>query len=325
MRQTFCIVGSLLLFMAGSVRAQDGGGGDEPMVPVADKPEKVAPSIFVEQQTDCMSIDDIKASLHAVLDAREEASFMIVTVVVTPAVDGYLGVLRAIDRKTGEILLERTLSIAEEECGDAHRVLRVMLEQFLTGFPIEKWKERQVETPSPDSDRSVEQPAAAKEAAFLRWMMLMGLDSRWPTPNGDVEISFGVDAGAARHGIIGQAVVRGGWPRVLGEGRYLETTALMALGWRFTPNRRLMLRTELRVGTTRVSGLGYERNYHQWLVMLELQLSILWRVGAVYLGPEAAVSPLFHTVHNRAGDSEDVPWIRVGLVLGIPLGKNVIK
>jgi hypothetical protein len=279
--------------------------------------------VFVEQQTDCMAIADIKTALAAVLTPREESKYMIVTVVVSPALDKTLAVLRAIDRETGEILLERTLRIAPEECTDAHRVLKVMLEQFLTGFPIEKWREKQAKKSVEVSKPPV--VVLKTETAPLNWLLLIGIDSRWPTPSGDLELSVGVDAGGKRHGILGQIAFRAGWPQPLGEGRYLETTGLLSLGWRFSPNEKLAVRAELRTGALLVSGIGYEKNYRQWLVMLEAQLSFLWSAGPVRIGPEIALSPLFYKVYTESGDREDLAWIRVGLLLCIPLGKTALK
>ena len=59
--------------------------------------------------------------------------------------------------------------------------------------------------------------------------------------------------------------------------------------------------------------------------LLEVQLSILWRLGPVYLGPEAAVSPLLHTVYTESGERKILAWIRLGILLGIPLGKTILK
>jgi hypothetical protein len=279
------------------------------------------PNIFVEQQTDCMEIADIKAALASVLDSREESPFMIVTVVVSPTVGGSLAVLRVIERETGEILLEKSLNIVPEECADAHLVLKVMLEQFFTGFPIQKWKEKQAPSP-PEPVVRTERVVVDQEVMPLHWMLLMGVDSRWPTPSGSLEFGLGVGAGARHHGVIGHVLFRAGWPHPLGDGRFLETAALLALGWRFSASENRQLRLEVRAGAVRVSGLGYEKNYSQWLILLEAQLSLLWRLGSVYLGPELGISPLFHSVHTVSGDHEDLPWLRVGILLGVPLWKS---
>lgn len=285
-------------------------------------------NLFVEQQTDCMEIADIKAALSSVLLSREESQFMIVTVVVSPTVGGSLAVLRVIERETGEILLEKPLSILPEECADAHLVLKVMLEQFFTGFPIEKWKERQSPPilPPPEPVIRTQRVVVDREVMPLHWMFLMGLDSRWPTPSGSLELCLGVDAGAKHHGVIGHVLFRAGWPHPLGEGRYLETAAMLALGWRFSASENRQLRLEMRAGTVRVSGIGYEQNYHEWLILLEAQMSLVWRVGSVYLGPELAISPIFHSVHTGTVDEheeeQELPWLRFGLLLGVPLWQS---
>ncbi len=296
--------------------------GNETQAPESD----YNPNIFVEQQTDCMSVQDIRTALSDVLASREESKFMIVTVVVSPGVEKTLAVLRVVERETGEILMERRFGIAPEECANAHLALKAMLEQFLTGFPIEKWRERKAEArrPPPPKIEKVE-VVVEKQIVPLSWLLELGVDSRWPVPSGDVEFSLGLDAGGKYRGVYSAIVFRAGWPRPLGEGRYLESTGLLALGLRISPRERLDIRTEIRSGILLINGLGYKENYHQWLIMLELQMSFLWKAGPVKIGPEIAISPLFHSVYTESGNNEDLPWIRVGLLLCIPLGTSLLK
>jgi hypothetical protein len=283
--------------------------------------------IIVEQQTDCMDRGDIETALLSVLEPREESRFMSVTVVVSPALGGSVATLRVVARKTGEILLERRLNIKTGDCEDAHLVLKVVLEQFLTSFPIEEWKERLQEPSRPRSIKEVEvtKITVEKETSTLHWLFLTALDSRWPTPSGSFELAVGLDAGSSRHGFIGNITVRIGYPRPLAEGRYLDTTAMLGMGWRFSPTRRLSLRTEVRTGALLVNGIGYDKNYHQWLLWLEGQLALVWKLGRVLLGPEVGLSPLTHSVSTRSGHEEDLPWIRVGLCLGVDLFKVDLK
>ncbi len=283
------------------------------------------PNIFVEQQTGCMDSATIKSTLGAVLRNREESRYIIISVVISPTVDGALAFLRAIDRETGEILLERTLRILPEECTTAHLALKVMVEQFLTSFPILEWKEKQAASTTKKPIVRTEKIFVEKETAALNWSILFGIDSRWPSPSGDAEIALGLDAGAKRHGLIGRLIFRGGFPSRLGEGRYFELWALAALGFRFSPKEKISLNSELRTGALSVNGVGYEKNYRQWLAMAELQLSILWKTGAILMGPEVAVSPLFYEVYTDTGERAELPWIRLGIVFCIPVGKTVLK
>ena len=280
--------------------------------------ESSGADIFVEQQSDCMNAPDIRRALQSVLAAREESRYMAVTVVVAPAVGGYVATLRVVTRDTGEILLERRLSLNAEDCDDAPLVLKVMLEQFLTSFPIEEWRDRLKADSEEQQTREVEikQVLVEKETSTLHWLCLVGLDSRWPTPSGSLELTGGLDVGSSRHGFIGNAVVREGYPRSLDGGRYLDTTAMLGLGWRFSPNRALMIRTEVRTGALLVNGVGYPHNYHRWMLWLEIQLSLVWKLGSFLIGPEVAASPLTHSVSTTSLESEDLPWIRVGLLLG---------
>jgi RNA polymerase sigma factor (sigma-70 family) len=145
MWQDLPVVSGIVLLLLGMTHTRIGMASAETDPRSPKEAAGITPTVFVEQQTDCMAISDIKSALASVLRDREESRHMIVTVVVSPTLDGAMAVLRAIGRETGEIHLERTLSIAPEECADAHLVLKVMLEQFLTDFPIEKWKEREAE------------------------------------------------------------------------------------------------------------------------------------------------------------------------------------
>jgi hypothetical protein len=274
--------------------------------------------VFVEQQSDCMRSSDIRRVLYSVLAPRAESRYMAVTVVVAPAVGGYVATLRVVTRDTGEILLERRLSLSADDCRDAHLVLKVMLEQFLTSFPIEEWRDRLKKEPEGQRVREVEiqKVLVEKETSTLHWLLLVGLDSRWPTPSGSIELTGGLDVGSSRHGFIGNAVVREGYPRPLEGGRYLDTTAMLGLGWRFSPKPSLMMRTEVRTGALLVNGVGYPQNHHRWMLWLEIQLSLVWRLGSFLIGPEVAASPLTHSVSTTSNVSEDLPWIRVGLVFG---------
>ena len=42
-------------------------------------------------------------------------------------------------------------------------------------------------------------------------------------------------------------------------------------------------------------------------------------------GPEVAASPLTHSVSTVSGEREDLPWIRVGLVLGAELHETDLR
>jgi len=66
-----------------------------------------------------------------------------------------------------------------------------------------------------------------------------------------------------------------------------------------------------------VAGFGYRDNYHRWLLWLEGQACMLWEWNGVMLGPLVAVSPLWHEV-EATGEVRSLPWLRVGLMLGLP-------
>ncbi len=283
--------------------------------------------IFVEQQTDCMIISNIKQALESVLIGRNEAQYMIITVVVSPTVDGAVAFLRAVERQTGEILLERTLNIAPNECSQAHKVLALMLEQFLTGFPMAKWKEKHLQPDKQSTSEEIkckQQETTADNTTSINWSVLIGTAFRLPILGGDIEIGTGFDAGTARHRAAGGVVVRAAWPNRLEEGRYLESAALFYLGWRFHPNNKYHMGIDLRTGSLNVSGLGYEKNYSKWLWAVEGQLSVFRKLKRLFLGLEITIAPPLYTATTLSGAEKELSWIRLGIITSIPIGKSVL-
>lgn len=302
-------------------------------IPVISTADDASPSIFIERQTDCVNEAALRESLEQALGAYQGSRHMMVAVVIAPAVDGSAVALRVVMTGTGEIVLDRQFKLTEADCENAHQFIRLVLEQFLTEFPIDDWTRENVpEERAATRPGNEEVPTVAKEEEtstvkphFLKWFLAFSLDGRLPTPSGDVDLSTGIDIGTNRHGFVSTLGARLGYPHSLDEGRFLETVFLFNVGWRFSPSSNLDLNTEIHVGPLLVSSFGYVVEYRHVVLWLEGQISLTWRIGLVQLGPLVAVSPLQHSVSTIDGTRREIPWIRVGLKLGIPLWENRLK
>ena len=114
-------------------------------------------------------------------------------------------------------------------------------------------------------------------------------------------------------------MARIGYPHQLEEGRYLETFALLGLGWRISPWERLRLRILVRTGGLYLSGIGYDRNYEKWLPWVDAQISLAWQLGPTNLGFECGASPLQYTVSATDDEKRALPWLSIGVFFGIPI------
>ena len=301
--------------------------------PAISKADESSPSIFIERQTNCVNEAALRESLEQALGVYRGSRHMMVAVVIAPAVDGNAVALRVVMTSTGEIVLDRQLKLSEADCENAHQFIRLVLEQFLTEFPIDDWirekvpEERGAARPGNEEVPTVAivEKMSTVNPHFLKWRLVFSLDGRLPTPSGDVDLSTGIDVGSNRHGFVSAVGARLGYPHSLDEGRYLETVFLFNTGWRFSPTSNLDLNTEIHVGPLLVSSFGYAMEYRHVVLWLEGQLSLAWRLGPVQLGPLVAVSPLQHSVSTIAGTRREIPWIRIGLMLGIPLWEKKVK
>jgi hypothetical protein len=192
-------------------------------------------------------------------------------------------------------------------------LVALVLEQFLSTFPLEEWisKTRPPEPPPP------EKIFLTRDMAELAGSASLAVDSRWPYPSADLEFGVALDVGSSSHRLVGSAALRVGIPHELGSGSYLESMGLLGVGWRYA-TRGWMLRVEVRTGGLLVSGFGYTTNYHRWLLWVEAQVGVMWEWKGVLLGPQIAVSPLWHRVETTAGVGRQLPWLRVGVVIGFP-------
>jgi hypothetical protein len=272
------------------------------------------PGVYLESRTGCLAEQGIDQRLGAVLERHGAADHLSLTVADAPAASGVLVTLRAIWNPSGEVVLERRFDLLPGDCPSVGDLVVLVLEQFLDRFPLEERIEAARPEPPPAPPPAL--VTISHDVAALAGSAMLSLDSRWPTPGADLELGAAFDVGSSRHRLVASAAVRVGLPHALGGGHYIESLGLLGVGWRYAAPD-WMLRLELRSGGLLVAGFGYRDNYHRWLLWLEAQACMLWEWNGVMLGPLVAISPLWHDV-EATGEVRSLPWLRVGLVLGLP-------
>ncbi len=266
--------------------------------------------VHLESQTACLSGQGIAARLEALVDKHGARKHLSVIVSDAPATAGRLARLRVVGNRTGEVLLEREFALQVEDCPSAGDLLVVVLEEFFESFPLQEWV-GSTEPPRPETI------FVTRDLAELAGQAFLALDSRWPEPGADIELGLALDMGSSRHRLVGSAALRLCAAHDLGGGSYIESLVLLGVGWRSVFGK-WMLRAEARSGALLISGFGYPKNYQRWMLWAEAQLGVLWAWKGVLLGPQIAVSPLWHQVETTAGAKRTLPWLRVGLVLAWP-------
>ena len=268
----------------------------------------------IETQTDCLSSPSLRDNLEAVLRPYDDASLLSIAVVDAPAVSGSAVTLRVMMIETGEIVLERHFTFNRADCRSAHQVLGVVLEQFVADFPIAKWKAEnppsETAPPPPVRIETVEVSQCAMTAAFRASAALV---ARFPALSGALEIGAGPDVGTHRHGLAGKAVARVGYPHDLENGRYMETFALLALGWRGRLSGRFEMRVFLRTGGLYLRGFGFDENLSRWLPWVDAQVILARQVGRSSLGIDFGGSPLRYSVSIVDSHKRDLPFLHLGL------------
>ena len=160
-------------------------------IPMMSKAQEPPPSIFIERQTDCVDEAALREGLEQALGAYRGSRHMMIAVVIAPAVDGSAVALRVVMTGTGEIVLDRQIKLAEADCANAHQFIKLVLEQFLTEFPIDDWirenlpEEEEAIRPEKEEEPTVSEEEAAprEKPRFLKWLLALSLDGRFPTPS----------------------------------------------------------------------------------------------------------------------------------------------
>lgn len=274
--------------------------------------------VMVDDRTGCLAGSDTAGRLGAVIDAGDPEALLSVAVVVAPAVDGSLATMRVLVNHSGELVLERTFTLAPVDCPSAPDLLGIVLERFLAEAPLERWRPPKPPAPPPPPEPPPpETILVTRDVASMAGHVFLAADGRLPEASADLELGAAIDVGSANHRLVASLALRVGLPDRLGQGRYLESLGLLGVGWRWA-DRGWMVRAEARTGGLLVSGFGYDRSFDTWLLWLEAQVAVLYDLDGILLGAQVAGSPLWHEVATTSGESRRLPWLRLGLTVGFP-------
>ncbi len=271
--------------------------------------------IVVEEYSDCLSGQPVSEVLSDLIMRYDPDRHLLFTVVVQPAVSGHVVALRVVVKRTGAVIYERSLPLAAGDCPQGLELLRTVLAGFLRDTPAEQWQPPKPLPPPPPP--VPEKQTVLRDVAELAGQLFVAASGRLPDPGADLELGAAIDVGSSSHRLIGSAALRAALPRGLGEGQFTEGLGLLGLGWRYA-RQDWMLRCEVRLGGLLVAGFGYPDNYQHWLLWLEGQLTMLRSWRGMLWGVEISVSPLRHQVYTAELARADLPWLRVGLVVGFP-------
>jgi hypothetical protein len=209
----------------------------------------------------------------------------------------------------GETLLERWYELTPADCRSATKLLALVLERFLSGFPAMKWRAlaRKAEKMPRGSPRLLE--VSLHAAASSEWI---------PT-GAAADLGLAVEYGSVRHRFGVSAGAKTTLPRTLGEGQVMEIPLLVGLRWRYAAYS-WQPAVEVRAGPALVKGFGYDINYLRWVPWLDVLATVERRWRHVALGLQLTVTPLRHQVLTEdEKDSEGLPIVSLGLRLTVPI------
>ena len=269
-----------------------------------------AVALHLENRTSCLDEPSRRARLGDLLAAYTGGAHGSVTVVANPGEGATVLTLRIVTLN-GEIVLDRRFDLKAQDCPSAVELLATVLDTFLRELPRDSWGE------GPVPARSPERVVVTADMSEVAGMVFAAVDSRWSPTSADAEIGAAIDVGSTEHRLAGSVTARVGYPHALGGGRYLESLAMLGLGWRYG-QESWMVRAEIRTGGLLVSGFGYANNGRVWLLWLEAQAAALWCWQGLLIGPELGLSPLRDHIRTGTGFETEVPWLRAGLVVAIP-------
>lgn len=260
------------------------------------------PSLSVVGSGDCVDRAEVTRAINAVftrLGVRHPALRITVTATAAPeSTSASLTVVR-----DGKIGLARQYSFVPADCDSVAPLLAVTVQRFLTAFPAWAGPSRVVKIDRP-MRAQWQLVTAANVEGFLRGA------------SGELETSLDFGTGAHRFGI--SALWRAATPLALGSNRFYYMTGTAGVLWRYHGSWHP--RAELRVGRTRVRGLGFVQNTSTWLPALEAAFAVERKIGPVRVGLQLSASPLLQraiTIDRRF--RRRIPWIRLGAVLVVPL------
>jgi hypothetical protein len=223
----------------------------------------------------------------------------------------------------GAIVLERHYRLTRGDCGTSSGLILLVLERFLTSFPVERWSAPPaVRQPAPSSftaRRSFPPNPAGAPVRVLELLFHAALSGELAPLGALAELGGDLALGSVRHNLLLSLSGAVGLPRALGAGHFIHSTILLGAGWRISL-QRWHGRLEWRLGALCVTGYGYEKDYTSWHLWAEGLLSWERRWRTLSLGLEVAVAPLgYAAVTEDRQSSRDLAVVRAGLRLAIPL------
>jgi hypothetical protein len=267
--------------------------------------------VRIDNSSRCFETASLEERLEGVL-GRFSGSPRVdlrVSVVSSRSRSGVSSIALTVRTPWGEVLLERWYELSPEDCRSAGKLLALVLERFLSGFPAMKWKAmaRKAEQMPRGSPRILE--VSAHAAASSEWIPTgAGADLGVATEYGSIRHRFGVSVGA-----------KATLPRELGEGQYTEIALLSGLSWRYAAYS-WQPSVAIRAGPALVKGFGYDVNYQRWVPWLDVVAVIERRWRRVALGLQLTLTPLRHQVLTEdESDSEGLPIVSLGLRVTVPI------
>lgn len=275
-------------------------------------PARSDAAVFVEDTFECISREDADERLNKILATHDGSDELTVTL-VTSRSEAKIPVTLRVVTSRGDVILERRFELQRADCPSIPELAATALDRFLQSFPKSRWsKTEEPDPPPPDPIVVVRDVTAIGALAHL------SVDSRWDPSSLDIELGGSLDIGSSRHRLVGSLATRWGLPRSVGTGHFIEGFALLGLGWRYA-SESWRLKAEARTGGLVVAGYDFSVNRTVWLPWLEFQGTMLWQWGSVLMGPNLGVSPLRHDVVTSAGASSQVPWLRLGITIALPI------
>ena len=252
----------------------------------------------------CASPETHARIARVLAEHHAELAGLVVDITTTPRDDGGAAIALRVVRPSGEVGLDRTYTLAANECASAPELLALGVDRWLTAFP--EWA-----VPPPP------EPAAPE-----RWLDVLarGTVAGIAPPLG-VEGALGAigDYGGVVDRVGGSVLVRSGPAQAAGSGRFREIALLAGAEWRHRwPQWDLGV--ELRGGVLRVSGLGFAINDASWIKWWEAAASFGRRFGRATVALEVAATTLRdHAVTRDGLVSQNIPLVRAGISLTFAL------
>jgi len=277
-------------------------------------PTARAYQIHVENPGRCLVKEELQQEIGKLFQAHRAQKRLFVSISDRPTSKGLRIEIRLLDAKTGAIMLDRAIDLPKTDCPRSTKLIQLILSQFLAELPVDLWDE---EIPGPVSVIPTEHVRIEQELTALTTLMFLSVNGRAQPWGGDAELGLALDVGADAFRLLGSLALRQSLPSDLGSGKFIESYALLGLGGRYR-GEHWMLRFELKTGGLLLTGMDYAKNFHTWMAWLEAQLSILFDLGPVALGPQISVQPFEKTIVADQDQSRQLARFRLGLIITLP-------